>query len=43
MRISPASWSAPDLDDWVDAVQEAYQDASKQDGHVALAAHTLAA
>ncbi|MFE0357790.1 alpha/beta hydrolase [Streptomyces nigra] len=43
VRISPASWSAPDLDDWVDAVQEAYQDASKQDGHVALAAHTLAA
>ncbi|MBQ0997258.1 alpha/beta hydrolase [Streptomyces sp. RK62] len=41
VRISPASWSAPDLDDWVDAVQEAYQDASKQDGHVALAAHSL--
>jgi predicted alpha/beta hydrolase family esterase len=41
VRISPASWSAPDLDDWVGAVQEAYDDASRQDGHVVLVAHSL--
>ncbi|MFI5679095.1 RBBP9/YdeN family alpha/beta hydrolase [Streptomyces cellulosae] len=41
VRISPASWSAPDLDDWVDAVQEAYDDASRQDRRVVLVAHSL--
>ncbi|WP_206439878.1 alpha/beta hydrolase [Streptomyces scabichelini] len=41
VRISPASWSTPNLDDWVDAVQEAYDDASQQDSHVVLVAHSL--
>ncbi|MEU5611580.1 RBBP9/YdeN family alpha/beta hydrolase [Streptomyces sparsogenes] len=41
VRISPASWSAPDLDDWVDAVQEAYDDASRRDSQVVLVAHSL--
>ncbi|MER5510679.1 alpha/beta hydrolase [Streptomyces sp. NPDC002766] len=41
VRISPASWSAPDLNDWVDAVQEAYDDAAQQDCHVVLVAHSL--
>ncbi|HEU5023708.1 MAG TPA: alpha/beta fold hydrolase [Spirillospora sp.] len=41
VRISPASWSAPDLDDWVGAVQEAYGNASQQDGRIVLVAHSL--
>jgi hypothetical protein len=41
VRISPASWSAPDLDDWVDAVQEAYDVASRRDSRVVLVAHSL--
>lgn len=41
VRISPTSWSAPDLGDWVGAVQEAYDDASRQDGQVVLVAHSL--
>ncbi|MGY1577949.1 RBBP9/YdeN family alpha/beta hydrolase [Streptomyces sp. MN13] len=41
VRISPASWSAPDLGDWVDAVQEAYDCASRQDSRVVLVAHSL--
>ncbi|MDX2681370.1 RBBP9/YdeN family alpha/beta hydrolase [Streptomyces soliscabiei] len=41
VRISPASWSAPDLEDWVDAVQEAYDEASRQDSRVVLVAHSL--
>lgn len=41
VRISPASWSDPDLDDWVDAVQSAYGDASRQDSRVVLVAHSL--
>ncbi|MGK5557044.1 RBBP9/YdeN family alpha/beta hydrolase [Actinomadura kijaniata] len=41
VRIAPASWSAPDLDDWVGAVQGAYDDASRRDGHVVLVAHSL--
>lgn len=41
VRISPASWSAPDLDDWVGAVQDAYDAASRQDGRVVLVAHSL--
>lgn len=41
VRISPASWSAPDLDDWVDAVQEAYDEASRRDSPVVLVAHSL--
>ncbi|WLW57575.1 RBBP9/YdeN family alpha/beta hydrolase [Streptomyces sp. YU58] len=41
VRISPASWSAPDLDDWVDAVQKAYDRARGQDSRVVLVAHSL--
>ncbi|MFE6308926.1 RBBP9/YdeN family alpha/beta hydrolase [Nocardiopsis sp. NPDC057823] len=41
VRISPDSWSAPDLDDWVGAVQEAYDEASGRDGRVVLVAHSL--
>ncbi|MGI5321472.1 RBBP9/YdeN family alpha/beta hydrolase [Actinomadura nitritigenes] len=41
VRISPTSWSAPDLNDWVGAVQKAYDDASRQDGQVVLVAHSL--
>lgn len=41
VRIAPASWSAPDLDDWVDAVQKAYDEASRRDGQVVLVAHSL--
>ncbi|MBO2457784.1 RBBP9/YdeN family alpha/beta hydrolase [Actinomadura violacea] len=41
VRISPASWSAPDLGDWVGAVQDAYDDASRQGGRVMLVAHSL--
>jgi predicted alpha/beta hydrolase family esterase len=41
VRISPASWSAPDLDDWVGAVQGAYDQASRHDSHVVLVAHSL--
>jgi predicted alpha/beta hydrolase family esterase len=44
VRIAPASWSRPDLRDWVAAVQTAYETASEragqvdQDGQVALVA-----
>lgn len=41
VRISPASWSEPDLDNWVDAVQRAYDTASRQDSRVVLVAHSL--
>ncbi|MEV0398512.1 alpha/beta fold hydrolase [Actinoallomurus sp. NPDC050550] len=41
VRISPTSWSAPELDDWVNAVEEAYDEASQHDGHVVLVAHSL--
>ncbi|GGV08967.1 hypothetical protein GCM10010260_53720 [Streptomyces filipinensis] len=41
VRIAPASWSTPDLDDWVDAVQEAYDEASRQDSRMVLVAHSL--
>ncbi|RKN40130.1 RBBP9/YdeN family alpha/beta hydrolase [Streptomyces hoynatensis] len=41
VRISPASWSAPDLEDWVGAVHRAYEDASLRDGEVVLVAHSL--
>ncbi|MFJ6574233.1 RBBP9/YdeN family alpha/beta hydrolase [Streptomyces sp. NPDC091292] len=41
VRISPASWSAPDLEDWVDAVKEAYAEASRQESRVVLVAHSL--
>ncbi|MFF5011188.1 RBBP9/YdeN family alpha/beta hydrolase [Streptomyces phaeochromogenes] len=41
VRITPASWSLPDLQDWVAAVQAAYVIASQRDGQVALVAHSL--
>ncbi|CCB71256.1 RBBP9/YdeN family alpha/beta hydrolase [Streptantibioticus cattleyicolor] len=41
VRISPASWSAPDLDDWTDAVQTAYDHAARRDSRVVLVAHSL--
>ncbi|GAA3884959.1 alpha/beta hydrolase [Streptomyces lacrimifluminis] len=41
VRIAPASWSTPDLPDWVAAVQAAYEIASGRDSQVALVAHSL--
>ena len=41
VRIAPASWSAPDLDDWVRAAQAAYDEASRRDDRVVLVAHSL--
>lgn len=41
VRISPASWSAPELDDWVAATQTAYDEASRRDDSVVLVAHSL--
>ncbi|MGW0719774.1 RBBP9/YdeN family alpha/beta hydrolase [Streptomyces sp. NPDC002778] len=41
VRISPGSWSAPELDDWVESVQEAYDVASRRDSRVVLVAHSL--
>ncbi|WP_329272862.1 RBBP9/YdeN family alpha/beta hydrolase [Streptomyces sp. NBC_01451] len=41
VRIAPASWSTPDLADWVAAVQAAHETASRRDGQVALVAHSL--
>ncbi|ELP64516.1 RBBP9/YdeN family alpha/beta hydrolase [Streptomyces turgidiscabies] len=41
VRISPASWSDPDLENWVDSVQEAYDEASLRDSRVLLVAHSL--
>jgi predicted alpha/beta hydrolase family esterase len=41
VRITPASWSRPDLQDWVAAVQAAYEITSERDDQVALVAHSL--
>jgi uncharacterized protein len=41
VRIVPASWSEPELDDWVAAVQRAYDDARGRDDDVVLVAHSL--
>lgn len=41
VRIAPASWSRPDLQDWVAAIQAAYEIASRRDSQVALVAHSL--
>ncbi|SDL34786.1 RBBP9/YdeN family alpha/beta hydrolase [Streptomyces indicus] len=38
LRISPASWSEPELADWVGAVRRAYEKAA---GEVVLVAHSL--
>lgn len=41
VRIAPASWTAPDLEDWVAAVGAAYEIASRHEGQVTLVAHSL--
>ncbi|WP_307123385.1 alpha/beta hydrolase [Streptomyces sp. B1I3] len=41
VRIVPTSWSRPDLQDWVAAVQAAYEIASRRDSEVVLVAHSL--
>ncbi|MFE3179340.1 RBBP9/YdeN family alpha/beta hydrolase [Streptomyces violascens] len=41
VRIAPASWSRPELPDWVAAVQTAYEIASRRERQVALVAHSL--
>ncbi|RZT16733.1 hypothetical protein EV649_4266 [Kribbella sp. VKM Ac-2569] len=41
VRIVPASWSEPELDDWVAATQRAYDDARDRDDDVVLVAHSL--
>ncbi|MBC9718689.1 serine hydrolase family protein [Streptomyces sp. TRM66268-LWL] len=43
VRIAPASWSEPELTDWIAAVQRAYETARAQDadGEVVLVAHSL--
>ncbi|MEU1146745.1 RBBP9/YdeN family alpha/beta hydrolase [Streptomyces sp. NPDC005863] len=41
VRIAPASWSAPDLSDWVSSVQSAYETAARRDSRVVLVAHSL--
>lgn len=41
VRIVPASWSMPDLSDWVAAVQGAFEIAVRRDSQVALVAHSL--
>lgn len=41
VRTAPASWSMPDLSDWVAAVQAAYEAAARRDGRVVLVAHSL--
>jgi predicted alpha/beta hydrolase family esterase len=41
IRISPTSWSQPDLTDWVHAVQAAHDEACAQLGPVFLVAHGL--
>lgn len=41
VRTAPASWTEPDLEDWVGAVQRAYDDARSRDDDVVLVAHSL--
>ncbi|WP_328492010.1 alpha/beta hydrolase [Streptomyces sp. NBC_00414] len=41
VRIAPASWSRPELPDWVDALQAAYETAARRDSQVVLVAHSL--
>lgn len=41
VRIAPASWSRPDLLDWVAAIETAHGVASRRDDRVALVAHSL--
>jgi predicted alpha/beta hydrolase family esterase len=41
VRITPQSWSQPDLLDWVAAVDRAVNDAEARDSEVVLIAHSL--
>ncbi|MGD3108717.1 RBBP9/YdeN family alpha/beta hydrolase [Streptomyces sp. YGL11-2] len=41
VRISPASWSTPELEDWGDAVGAAYDEARRLGDRVVLVAHSL--
>ncbi|MFC5731385.1 MULTISPECIES: RBBP9/YdeN family alpha/beta hydrolase [Nocardioides] len=41
VRIAPRSWSEPDLADWIDSVQTAFDVASARDRDVVLVAHSL--
>ncbi|WOX07464.1 RBBP9/YdeN family alpha/beta hydrolase [Streptomyces sp. N50] len=41
VRIAPASWSRPDLPDWVAAIQAAHEIALRRDQQVVLVAHSL--
>ncbi|WP_308403909.1 RBBP9/YdeN family alpha/beta hydrolase [Streptomyces rhizoryzae] len=41
VRIAPASWSRPDLGDWVAAVGTAYGEAARHGDRVVLVAHSL--
>ncbi|WP_310021469.1 alpha/beta hydrolase [Microbacterium resistens] len=41
VRIEPRSWSEPDLADWIDSVQTAFEVASERDSDVVLVAHSL--
>lgn len=41
VRIAPSSWSTPDLDDWVDAIQRASEEASADGDSLVLVAHSL--
>ncbi|WP_307480740.1 RBBP9/YdeN family alpha/beta hydrolase [Microbacterium trichothecenolyticum] len=41
VRITPSSWDAPDLDDWVDAVDRAVRDARGRADQVVVVAHSL--
>ncbi|PSM45059.1 alpha/beta hydrolase [Streptomyces dioscori] len=41
VRVAPASWSRPELSDWVDAVQTAYESVARHDSEIVLVAHSL--
>lgn len=41
VRTAPSSWHEPDLRDWVDSVQTAYEVAAARDDRVVLVAHSL--
>ncbi|MFJ2259355.1 RBBP9/YdeN family alpha/beta hydrolase [Streptomyces sp. NPDC087844] len=41
VRIAPASWSRPELSDWVDSVQAAHEAVARHDSEVVLVAHSL--
>jgi predicted alpha/beta hydrolase family esterase len=41
VRIEPGSWSQPDLQDWVGAIERAVELVQSRDGDVVLIAHSL--